>query len=148
MKNETANNTEKKINLRELNDTDCTIVVCSRQIRKMIKKFPSMADTAIDCWVNRGHYTRFKLKNNKFTWVSEGFEPHLPGYEVIDEDSVLCSDDFYKLTVETFQAMCDSQNGVDISDTPEDLLTYAELKLQELISEESGGSDSINNAVV
>ena len=31
--------------------------------------------------------------------------------------------------------MCDMQNGVDISDTPEELLAYAESKLKEMLQD-------------
>ena len=33
--------------------------------------------------------------------------------------------------------MCDSQNGIDLVDTPEDLLAFAETKLQEMLREEN-----------
>ena len=41
-----------------------------------------------------------------------------------------------KLIRFTYQTMCDSMNAIDLTDTPEDLLSYAEQKLQELINSE------------
>ena len=40
--------TDNKINLRDLDDTACTNVVCARQIKKMIRKFPSMSEIRPD----------------------------------------------------------------------------------------------------
>lgn len=127
---------DKKINLRDLDDISCTIVVCGRQIRKMIKKFPSMDDITIDCWVYSGHYTQFKLKNNKFTWIADPCDKCKPGCEIINEDSDIDKEELHKLIVFTYHSMCDSQNGVDLSDTPEDMLAFAESKLQELLRDE------------
>ena len=62
---------EKKINLRDLDDMACSNVVVARQIKRMIKKQPSMDDIAVDCWVHGGHYTRFKYKGGKFIWNVE-----------------------------------------------------------------------------
>lgn len=129
---------DKKINLRELDDTACTNVVCGRQIKRMIKKFPSMDDMAIDCWVHGGHYTRFKFKGGKFIWEVEGKDPCLPGCEKLTDDSdVLDKYELNKLIVFTHRAMCDSQSGIDLVDTPEDLLAFAETKLQEMLREEN-----------
>jgi hypothetical protein len=37
--------------------------------------------------------------------------------------------------------MCDAQNGVDLSDTPEDILAYAETKLQEMLHDDTAQKD-------
>ncbi len=137
MKENTSKQAEKKINLRDLDDTACTNVVCGRQIKRMIRKFPSMDDIAIDCWVHDGHYTRFKFKNGKFHWSVEDKAPCIKGFETITDDCEdLYKDELNKLIVHTYHTMCDIQNGVDIVDTPEDLLAYAESKLQEMLRED------------
>lgn len=137
-KKDTSNN---KVNLRDLDDVACTNVVCGRQIKRMIKKFPSMNDTAIDCWVHGGHYTQFKFKNGKFVWLVNGKDPCVSGCEKISDDSdKLDKYELNKLIVSTYRSMCDSQNGVDIVDTPEDLLAFAETKLQEMLREEIDAS--------
>lgn len=138
MKVNTSKQTEKKITLRDLDDTECTNVVCSRQIKQMIKKFPSMADMAIDCWVHGGHYTRFKFKEGKFIWEVESNAQCIKGFESIKDDcDSLDKYELNKLIISTFRDMCDSQNYVDIIDTPEDLLAFAEAKLQEMLREEN-----------
>lgn len=130
--------TEKKINLRDLDDTACSNVVVARQIKRMIRKFPSMDNLAMDCWVHGGHYTRFKFKGGKFVWGVEGKEPYLSGCETITDDSEeLDKYELNKLIVSTYRAMCDSQNCIDFVDTPEDLLAFAETKLQEMLREEN-----------
>lgn len=130
--------TEKKINLRDLDDTACSNVVVARQIKRMIRKFPSMDDMAVDCWVHGGHYTRFKYKGGRFVWSVEGSAPCIKGCETITDDSdVLDKEELNKLIVFTHRAMCDSQNGIDLVDTPEDLLAFAETKLQEMLREEN-----------
>lgn len=133
---------DKKINLRDLDDTECTNVVCGRQIKRMIRKFPSMADMSIDCWIHGGHYTRFKFKDGKFIWEVENNAPCIKGCESVTSDSgVLNKYELNKLIVFTFSAMCASMNGANIEDTPEDLLALAESKLQELLSSESQDSE-------
>ena len=129
---------EKKINLRDLDDMACSNVVVARQIKRMIKKSPSMDDMAMDCWVHGGHYTRFKYKGGKFIWCIEGSEPCVKGCETITDDcDYLYKDELNKLIVSTYRTMCDSQNGIDLVDTPEDLLAFAETKLQEMLREEN-----------
>lgn len=130
--------TEKKINLRDLDDVACTNVVCARQIRRMIRKFSSMSDMAIDCWVHGGHYTRFKYKGDKFIWVADPAGPCVSGCDTLtDVDDVLDKYELNKLITSTFRDMCDSQDCVDLVDTPEDLLAFAETKLQEMLKEEN-----------
>lgn len=128
---------EKKINLRDLDDVACSNVVVSRQIRHLVRKNQSFSDIAIDCWVHGGHYTRFKCKNDKFHWYSEDSEPHEESLQEINHKTdCLYNDEWNKLIVFTHRAMCDSLNGVDIEDTPEDLLAFAESKLQEILNDE------------
>ena len=130
--------TEKKINLRDLDDMACSNVVVARQIKRMIKKSPSMDDMAMDCWVHGGHYTRFKYKGGKFIWRVEGSEQCIKGCEKItDACDYIYKDELNKLIVSTYRTMCDSQNGIDLVDTPEDLLAFAETKLQEMLREEN-----------
>jgi len=138
MKENTNKSVEKKINLRDIDDTECTNVVCGRQIKRMIRKFPSMADMAIDCWIHGGHYTRFKFKDGKFIWEVENNAPCIKGCESVTSDSdVLDKYELNKLIIFTHRAMCDSQNNVDLVDTPEDILAFAETKLQEMLREEN-----------
>ena len=54
-------------------------------------------------------------------------------YIQVSDKSIL---GFDKLIRFTYQTMCDSMNSIDLTDTPEDLLSYAEQKLQELINSE------------
>jgi hypothetical protein len=129
---------EKKINLRDLDDVACSNVVVARQIKRMIKKFPSMDDMPVDCWVHSGHYTRFKYKGGKFVWSVEGSAPCIKGCESITDDSDLLDKyELNRLIVSTYREMCDSQSGIDLVDTPEDLLAFAETKLQEMLREEN-----------
>lgn len=129
---------EKKINLRDLDDVACSNIVLSRQIRHLVRKNQSFSDIAIDCWVHGGHYTRFKCKNDKFHWYSEDGEPHEESLQEINHKTdCLYNDEWNKLLVFTHRAMCDSLNGVDLVDTPEDLLAFAETKLQEMLREEN-----------
>jgi hypothetical protein len=149
MKENTSKPVEKKINLRDLDDTECTNVVCGRQIKRMIRKFPSMADMAIDCWIHGGHYTRFKFKDGKFIWSVEDNAPCIKGCESVTSDSdVLDKYELNKLIIFTHRAMCDSQNDVDLVDTPEDILAFAETKLQEMLREENTVyAEDVNTAV-
>lgn len=126
---------EAKINLRDLDDTACTNVVVSRQIRRFIRKFPSAKDFTIDCWAHGGHYTRFESKDDKFIWYTDKND------KLVSTDDSLTKEELNKLIVFTYQAMCDSQSEVDLIDTPEDLLAYAETKLQELLKEENTDYD-------
>ena len=127
-----------KINLRDLDDVACSNVVVSRQIRHLIKKNPSFSEIAIDCWVHGGHYTKFRCKNEQFYWYSEYNEPHIEGLARIDGNAdCLYTDEWNKLIIFTFQSMCDSMNGINIEDTPEDLLALAESKLQEILSDDN-----------
>ena len=104
----------------------------------MIKKFPSMKEVDIDCWSHGGHYTKFNLKGNKFVWSVAKKSPYISGCESLSYDNKdLYSDELSKLLVYTYRAMCDSQDTVDLVDTPEDLLAYAETKLQEMLREEN-----------
>ena len=123
--------TENKTNMRDLDDTACTNVVVTRQIRRLISKFPSMNEIAIDCWTHGNHYVKFKLTNgnNKFKWYTDTKE------SVCATDGTLYKDELNKLLVSTYRTMCENKEGVDISDTPEELLAYAESKLQELLKE-------------
>lgn len=130
--------TEKKINLRDLDDTACTNVVCARQIKRMIRKFPSMDDLTMDCWVHGGHYTKFKFKGGRFIWYVDSSGAFISGCESLKDDSdSLDKYELNKLITSTYRAMCDSQNCVDLVDTPEDLLAFAETKLQEMLKEEN-----------
>lgn len=129
---------EKKINLRELSDVDCSNVVVSRQIRRMARKFPSMCELTMDCWSHGGHYVKFLLTDNdvmKWECCKDG--PVTDGCQTLfatNED--LTSDELNKLLVYTYRTMCDNKDGVDIIDTPEDLLAFAETKLQEMLKDE------------
>jgi hypothetical protein len=125
---------DKNINLRSLDDEACSIFVVARQIRKMINKFPALADTAVDCRIRQGHYTRFQCKDDKFIWHANTDDKFMPGCEKLTHDcEILYKDELNKLLVTTFRDMCDSQNGVDLADTPEDILAYAESVLQEML---------------
>ena len=121
----------KKVNLRDLDDMACSSVVVTRQIKKLIYKFPSMKEIAIDCWAYGDHYTKFKCSNNKFIWLTND------GKKLSANDEELTKEALNKLIVTTYRTMCDSQNGVDIVDTPEDLLAFAEQKLKEMLAEDN-----------
>jgi hypothetical protein len=138
-KDNTKKNVENKIDLRKLDDVMCTSVVCGRQIKRMIKKFPSMKDFTIDCYVHNGHYTKFKLADNKFIWSGDKCK------QITNESDFIDSDELNKLVVSTYRAMCDSQNDVDLVDTPEDLLAFAEAKLQEMLHDDTDKNNTIYN---
>lgn len=127
--------TEKKVSLRDLDDIACSNVVVTRQIRRLVAKFPSMKETAVDCWVHGGHYTKFELTNaNKLRWYSDKNSPCIKKVlYATDED--LTKEELNKLLVATHRDMCDNKEGVDLIDTPEDLLAFAESKLQEMLKD-------------
>lgn len=130
--------TKKKVSLRELDDVACSNVVVTRQIKKMIRKFPSMNELAIDCWIHGGHYTKFKYSNDSITWIHSDADKVTNGYKVLKAvDECLDKDELNKLLVTTFNSMCDNMNNMDFIDTPEDLLSFAESKLQEMLRDES-----------
>ena len=132
-----------KVTLRDLDDIACSNVVVTRQIRKMIRKFPTMKSLSIDCWVCGGHYIRFEDMGDKFKWYCDKNCNHIKGWETIKSDrDDLYKEDLNKLLVATHRAMCDNQEGVDLIDTPEDLLAFAEQKLQEMLK------DSADSAIV
>lgn len=142
------NNKKVTINLRELDDVSCTNVVTARQIRRLVKKFPTMEHTDIDCWVHGGHYIKFKSGDNRFTWYCDIKEPHFEGCEKIkSDDSELSVNELNKLIVHTYRSMCDVLNGTDISDTPEDILAFAEMRLQELLHDENRSEQITNKAL-
>ena len=131
-----AENTNK-ISLRELDDVSCSNVVISRQIRRMINKVPSFSNLSMNCHVCGAHYTNFKLANEKFIWTGNVYDKRFGKQTVSSEDcEYLDKNDINKLLVFTFRAMCEN-NEVEIVDTPEDLLALAEVKLKEMLSEES-----------
>ena len=140
-------NVKQKVNLRDLDDVACSNVVVSRQIRHLVRKNQLLSDISIDCWIHNGHYTRFKCKNEALSWYCEDREPHEEGLQKIDRSTdCLYNDEWNKLLVSTYRSMCDSLSGVDVEDTPEDLLVLAESKLQEMLSDESNeNSDSLAN---
>lgn len=120
---------EVKIKLHELDDVACANVIVSRQIKRMVKKFPSMEEISIDCHAHDGHYKKFKYDNGNFIWTNTNNKQLTPNEESLDYNYL------NKLLVYTYRTMCDMQNGVDISDTPEELLAYAESKLQEMLQD-------------
>lgn len=125
-------------NLRSLDDVACTNVMVARQIKRMIRKFPSMNNIAVDCWAHNGHYTRFKFNGEKISWSADTKGVYMPGCKTLTDDSnSLDKFELNKLLVHTYRTMCDSQNGVDLVDTPEDLLAFAETKLKDMLREES-----------
>lgn len=124
-----------KINLRELNDTDCTSVVVGRQIARMIKRFPFMKTCSISCFAKNKNFTNFLVGDHIFIWKSDD------GDVITSKDDDVDHDDLNKLLVYTFRSMCDAQNGVDLSDTPEDILAYAETKLQEMLHDDTVQKD-------
>ena len=136
---------KQKINLRDLDDVSCSNIVVSRQIRHLLKKNQSFSDIAIDCWIHGGHYTRFKYKNDKFSWYCEDGEPCEEGLQKIDSVTTdsLFNDEWNKLMVFTYRTMCDSMNGVNVEDSPEDLLALAESKLQEMLHDEDSSNKDL-----
>lgn len=133
----TSKSAEKKsINFRELDDLECSNIVIARQIRRLVKKFPSLQESVINCWVHGGHYTKFKFDDNKFVWFCNEKEPYLKGYEKItNECRDLYKDELNKLLVFTHDALCSSCTPTELADTPEDLLSLAETKLQEMLND-------------
>lgn len=133
-----SKNDEKKVNLRDLDDVACSNVVISRQIKRLIRKFPSMKSIAMDCWVHGGHYTKFEMTHDKFKWFIDDSYTNTKGLKVLTSDNEdLLDEELNKLLVYTHRAMCDNKDGVDLIDTPEDLLAFAETKLQEMLKDTS-----------
>lgn len=113
--------------LRTLDDTDCSNVVVSRQIRRFIKKSPSFKEMPMVCYIHGA----------KFIWSGFTYDKSHKPITVTSDDECLNKDELNKLIVSTFQTMCDLNNCEDIVDTPEDLLEYAEMKLREMLNDES-----------
>lgn len=129
------NKEDKKVSLRDLDDVACSNVVVTRQIRRLVAKFHSMKETAIDCWVHGGHYTKFELTNsNKLRWHCDKNVPCAKKV-IYATDDELTKEELNKLLVSTHRDMCDNKEGVDLIDTPEDLLAFAETKLQEMLKD-------------
>lgn len=133
---------DTKINLRNLDDIDCANVVVTRQIKKFVKKFPNMREAAMECWTNSDHYTKFKLSDNgSIHWISVETEyPHRQSV-LHANDRDLDREDLNKLLVYTYRTMCDCNDGIDLIDTTEDLLAFAESKLKALLSEEAEATE-------
>lgn len=122
--------------LRAMNDTDCSNVVISRQIRRFIKKVQSFKEIPITCYIHGAKFTSFKFSNDKFIWAGRTYGKNQHDITVTSEDESLNSDELNKLIITTFQTMCDMNSSEDLSDTPEDLLAYAESKLKEFLMDE------------
>jgi hypothetical protein len=121
---------EKKVSLRNLDDVACSNVIVTRQIAKMLRKFPSMRELAIDCFTNNEHYVKFTWLDGKpIQWTD------VKGCVLNAKEDFIYKEDLNKLLVYTYRAMCDNQDSVDLIDTPEDLLAFAESKLQEMLKE-------------
>lgn len=131
----------KKVSLKDLDDISCSNVVIARQIKKICRKFPFMRSTDIDCWVHNHHFTKFKINENEMlTWLYK-VDPALNDYESVSlDDQSLYNEELHKLLVFTHEAMCDNKDNVDLIDTPEDLLSFAESKLKEMLMDEASES--------
>lgn len=125
----------KKINLRELDDIACSNVIVSRQIKRLVNKFPSMKSVSIDCWTHGRHYELFECKNDKFIWSAKKGDSDEYIKTPIDSEELFDSE-MNKLIVTTYRTMCDSQTDESLLVTTEELLAYAESKLQELLHDE------------
>jgi hypothetical protein len=128
---------EKKVDVRKLDDVDCSNIAVSHQIKRMVNKFPSMRNLSINCYAYGTHYTNFKFENNVFTWTGDVYDV-LRGRKVVstdDADSLLDKDSMNKLINDTFNTMLDSVNETDLVYTPEELLAFAEEKLKALLAE-------------
>lgn len=128
--------TEKQF-MRTLDDTQCSNIIIAKNIRRLVGKFPNMKKIAIDCWVHDGHYTEFELQGSNLVWRHDKNRKCTNGLPTVNHTNEnLSTDEINKLIRFTYQTMCDSMNSIDLTDTPEDLLSYAEQKLQELINSE------------
>lgn len=131
--------TEKQL-MRTLDDTQCSNIIIAKNIRKLVNKFPNMKAITMDCWVHDGHYTEFELQGANLVWHHDKNRKCVNGLPIVNHTNEnLSSDEINKLIRFTYQTMCDSMNSIDLIDTPEDLLNYAEQKLQELINSEREG---------
>lgn len=131
--------TEKQL-MRTLDDTQCSNIIIAKNIRKLVNKFPNMKAITMDCWVHDGHYTEFELQGANLVWHHDKNRKCVNGLPTVNHTNEnLSSDEINKLIRFTYQTMCDSMNSIDLIDTPEDLLNYAEQKLQELINSEREG---------
>lgn len=118
-------------NLRKLDDTDCTNVITTRNINRLINKYSNLSNIKVNCWVHEKHYTQFDLENNKFKWTDT------KGGSILNSSDDLSSEELNKLLVHTYRNMCDTlSDNVAFIDTPEDILLYAEQKLRSLIDDE------------
>ena len=116
--------------LSKLSDTECTNVLTTKNMYRLIKKYSNLSSTDIDCWTNGKHYVKFDLENNKFKWTDS------KGGFVLNSSDELYSDELNKLLVCTYRTMCDMLSDENaFIDTPEDILMYAEQKLRALIEE-------------
>lgn len=123
--------------LRKMDDVSCTNIVTVRNIKKLIKKYPSLTHIAIDCWVCGGHYTTFECNQDSFVWYAEPKDGYYLDKITGDEEDVT-SDQLNKLIVHTYRTMWDNLGeDIEFIDTPEELLAYAEQKLQQMLKEES-----------
>ena len=56
-------------NLSKLSDAECTNVLTTKNMYRLIKKYSNLSSTDIDCWTHGKHYVKFDLENNKFKWT-------------------------------------------------------------------------------
>lgn len=129
----------KNESIQKLNDEQRTIFMVTKQIKHFVKRFSDVRNIRINCWVNGGHYTRFKCDETltKFSWLVD-LNEKFKCDEITLETENITDLDFNKLLVTTFRTMCASlDEQKDVLSSPEDILEYAEQKLKELISEET-----------
>ena len=124
--------------LRKLNDLTCSIVVNTRSIKKMLKKYPNLENMSMECWTVGGPYVQFKVKNHKFTWVTGEGDVIVMDSIINDEDNPIDWESLNKLLVWTYRTMCDSMgDNFEFIDSPEDLLSFAEARLKQMLAEEA-----------
>lgn len=124
--------------LRKLSDLTCSIVVNTRNIKKMLKKYPNLEDMPIECWIPNGPYVRFKFKGHRLTWINDCGKSITIDSVLNDEDSTIDWASLNKLLVWTYRTMCESMdNSFEFIDSPEDLLSFAETKLKQMLAEEA-----------
>lgn len=123
--------------LRKLDDIDCSNHVIANYMYKLIHKHDHLKSVSIDCYVHSGHYTKFVYDQGTYKWFVDKMHSYLSDCTVLTLDSEdLTVDELHKLLVATYDVMCNSLNdNVEFIDTPEDLLAYAEQKLQSLLAD-------------
>lgn len=130
-------------NIRELDDLNCTNYITTKCIKKLVKKHSSLKTKVSNCFINGTQYIMVDVPKYNFIWFTDGESGFVKRYnksKLVDDikREWLEPEELNRLIVNTYRHLCDSLgDDIDLADTPEDILAYAEQQLQNLLSTDS-----------